>query len=71
MRDNAWTNWHECPMITSEAAVATNELRPLEHRHLDRRRPMSRYGHYTDSTHVDNPEHLENDAEVFFWGGDV
>jgi len=32
----------------------------LEHRHLDRRRPMSRYGQYSDSARLRNPETYEN-----------
>jgi len=35
---------------------ATNTRPALEHRHLDRRRQMSRYGQYSDSTNPCNPE---------------
>ncbi|MCD1619155.1 hypothetical protein K7H20_13880 [Salipiger manganoxidans] len=35
---------------------ATNTNPALEHRHLNRRRPMSRCGQYSDSACADNPQ---------------
>jgi len=56
-----WSLWHECAIIRSEAAVATNELRPLKQNVPDKEVTHMPFEHdYGDSTPKFNPEQSKN-----------